>query len=65
MRTFAGLFVGGIAAVVVLKLLAGLLLPLLGLFFGLAAMAIKLVVFALIAWFVYRMFKGKRREREA
>lgn len=64
MRTFAGLFVGGIATLLIVKLLMGLFLPLLGLVLGLLGMAVKFTLFALVAYFVYRFFTGRRRERE-
>ena len=63
MRTFAGLFVGGIAAVVLFKLIAGLILPLFGIFFGLVAMAIKLAIVVAIAYFVYSLVRNRRHEQ--
>ena len=64
MRTFAGLFVGGIATLLIVKLLMGLFFPLLGLLLGLLGMAVKITLFALVAYFVYRFFTARRRERE-
>ena len=64
MRTVAGLFVGGVAAVVAFKLITALVLPLVGIFFGLVALVIKLAVVAAVAWFVYSLVRGRKREQE-
>jgi len=63
MRTFATLTVAGVAGVVLLKLLTALLFPLLGLFVGLLAMAVKLALVAAVIFFIYSMIK-KRKEEE-
>lgn len=63
MRTFAGLFVGGLATLFIMKLLAGLFLPLLGLVLGLIGMVVKITLFGLVAYFVYRFLTSRRRER--
>lgn len=63
MRTFAGLFVGGIATILIVKLLAGLFLPLLGLVLGLVGLVVKLTLFGVVAYFVYRFLTSRRRER--
>jgi hypothetical protein len=64
MRAFGALFVGGITGIVILKLLATLLFPLLGFMVGLVGMAFKIVLFGTIAYFVYTLLKG-RRDRSA
>lgn len=64
MRTFGALFVGGVTGIVILKLLATLLFPLLGFMVGLVGMAFKIVLFGAIAYFVYTLLRG-RRDREA
>jgi hypothetical protein len=64
MRTVAGLFVGGVAAVVALKLLFGLVLPVMGFFFGLLWLAVKLAVVVAIGYFVYSLVRGRKRELE-
>jgi hypothetical protein len=63
MRTFGALFVGGVTGIVILKLLATLLFPLLGFMIGLVGMLFKILLFGAIAYFVYTLIKGKR-ERE-
>ena len=63
MRTFAGLFVGGVAAVLLFKLVAGLILPLIGLFVGLIAMAFKIAIFVAVAYFVYSLIRNRKREQ--
>ena len=64
MRTVAGLFFGGVAAVVAFKLITALVLPLVGIFFGLVALVIKLAIVAAVAWFVYSLVRGRRREQQ-
>jgi hypothetical protein len=61
MRSFARLAFAGISGVVLFKLFATILFPLLGLFFGLLAMTVKLAVIAAVIFFVYSMIR-KRKE---
>lgn len=63
MRTFGALFVGGVTGIVILKLLATLLFPLLGFMVGLIGMAFKIVLFGAIAYFVYTLLRGRRERR--
>jgi hypothetical protein len=63
MRTFATLTITGVAGVILFKLLAALIFPLLGVFFGLLGMTIKLALVAAVIFFVYSMFK-KRKEAD-
>lgn len=65
MKTFAALTVAGVAGLVVLKLLAALLLPMLGLFFGLVALTMKLALIAALGFFVYSMIKKGRNKAAA
>lgn len=60
MKTFAALTVTGIAGLLLLKLLAAVLLPALGLLFGLLALTVKVAVLAAIGYFVYSMLKNGR-----
>ena len=62
MRAFAGMFVGGVAAILLLKLVFGLVLPLLGIVVGFVAMAIKLALLVAVGYFVYSLLRGRRRE---
>jgi hypothetical protein len=61
MRTFGALFVGGVTGILILKLLAALFFPLLGFLVGLFGMAMKIVFFGVIAYFVYTLIRGRRR----
>lgn len=65
MKTFAALTVAGVAGLVVLKLLAALLLPMLGLFLGLVALTMKLALIAALGFFVYSMIKKGRNKAAA
>ena len=63
MRSFAGMFVGGIAALLLFKLFAGLVLPLIALVMGLVGVAFKVALFVAIGWFVYSLVRSRRREQ--
>lgn len=67
MKQFAAMFVGGAVTIFLLKLLMTLMLPLLGMLAGLFFTALKLVLLATLAYFVYSLVfkRKKRREREA
>ena len=60
MRTLLGLLIAGLALLLGLKLLAVLVLPLL----GLIALAIKLAVIAAVVYFLYALVRGKKREQQ-
>lgn len=60
MKTFATLTVAGVAGLLVLKLLAAVALPVLGLAFGLLALIVKLAVIAALGYFVYSVLKKGR-----
>ena len=64
MKTFAAVTVSGVAGVVLFKLLATLLVPLLGMFLGLLAMTVKFAVIAAVGFFVYSMFKRRKEAAE-
>lgn len=63
MRSFAGMFVGGVAAVVLLKVLFGFLIPVVGMVIGLILLAIKLTLFAFVAYFIYSLVKNRNGEQ--
>ena len=63
MKKFAAVFVGGALGLVLLKIVFGLFLPFFAMLAGLMALAFKLVLFAVIGYFVYRFFVGKKSER--
>lgn len=65
MKTFATLTVAGITGIVLLKLFATILFPLLGLLFGLLAMTVKFALIAGVIFFVYSMIKKRRNAAEA
>lgn len=59
-RTFGGVALTGVAAVIALKLIAAVLVPLLGLLLGFAALAFKVGLFVAVGFFLYRMFRRRR-----
>ena len=65
MKTFAALTVAGVAGLVLFKLLAALLLPMLGLLFGLVALTVKLALIAALGFFVYSVLKKGRNKAAA
>ena len=64
MRTFATLFVSGAIGLLILKLVIGLVGPLLAVVLGFFVLAVKLALFAMVAYFIYSLVRGKKRERE-
>lgn len=60
MKTFATLTVAGVAGLLALKFLAAILLPALGLLFGLVALTLKLALFVAVGYFVYTVFRKTR-----
>lgn len=65
MKTFAALTVAGVAGLVILKLMAALLLPMLGLLFGLVALTMKFALVAALGFFVYSMIQRGRNKAAA
>lgn len=65
MRTFVGLFAGGAIAIVIFKILAALLVPLLGTFVGLLVSAVKILLVVGVAYLVYSLIFKRRRRDEA
>ncbi|MDH3269740.1 MAG: hypothetical protein OEN56_00315 [Gemmatimonadota bacterium] len=64
MKSFAKFAVLGVSSVVLFKLLATILFPMLGLVFGLLAMTVKFALIAAVVFFLYSIFKKSRREVE-
>jgi hypothetical protein len=62
MRTFGAMFIGGVAAIVLFKLFAMLVFPVVAIVFGLIGMAIKLALLVGIGWLVYTLVRGRRQE---
>jgi len=63
MKTFAALTVSGVVGILLFKLLAALVFPILGLFVGLLMMTVKLALLAAVVFFIYSMIK-KRKEAD-
>lgn len=62
MRNFGALALGGVAGIVVLKLLATTLLPLLGMAFGLLGLMVKIGLWVAVGYFVYTLLRGRRKD---
>lgn len=62
MTTLLQYAVAGVAGILALKLVGGLLLPLLGLAVGLVGLAVKIAVVMLVGWLVLRVLRGRRPE---
>ena len=65
MRNFAAFTVAGVAGIVLLKLLAALLFPLLGILVGLLMTTVKFALIAAVIFFVYSLIRKRKEEREA
>jgi len=65
MRTFAPLAFAAISGVVLWKLFATLLLPMLSVLFALVGMTLKFALIAAVAYFIYSMIRKRREEAEA
>jgi len=65
MRTFAPLAFAAISGVVLWKLFATILLPMLGVLVGLIGMTLKFALIAAVAYFIYSMIRKRREEAEA
>jgi hypothetical protein len=62
MKAFAALTVAGVAGVVLLKLFATILFPILGMMLGLLLMTVKLALVAAVVCFIYSMIRKRKRE---
>jgi hypothetical protein len=60
MRTFAAVAVSGALGLLLLKML----FPLLAMLFGFVALAFKILLFAVVAYFIYSLVRGKKRDRD-
>ena len=61
MKAFAALTVAGVAGLVLLKILAAVLLPVLGLVVGMVALTMKVALMAAIGFFIYSMVRKRAR----
>lgn len=59
-KAFGAVAISGAAAILVLKLLAAVAVPLFGALFGFMALAFKVGLFLAVGFVVYRMFKRRR-----
>lgn len=62
MRTFGAMALGGVAGILLLKLLAALVFPLFGMVVGVLGMVMKIAFWGAIAYFVYTLIRGRRKE---
>jgi len=65
MKAFATLTVAGISGIVLLKLFATIILPLLGTVLGIMALTFKLAVIVAVGCFIYSMLRKRREEANA
>jgi hypothetical protein len=56
--------IGGLAGLVILKLLAALIFPLFGMLFGMFGMMLKIGMWIAIGYFIYTLLRGRRRAAE-
>ena len=62
MRTFGALALGGLAGIVILKLLAAMVFPIFGIMFGLMATMVKVALWVAIGYFIYTLIRGRRSQ---
>lgn len=62
MMRFGAMMAGGVLGLVILKLLAALMFPLLGALMGMMMMGLKVLFWLAIGYVVYRLFFRKRKE---
>jgi hypothetical protein len=65
MKSFAKLAVAGISGVVLFKLFATVLFPILGLMLGLLALTVKFALIAAVVFFVYSMTRKRKPESDS
>jgi hypothetical protein len=65
MRTFAPLAFTALTGVVLWKLFATILLPMLGVLIGLIGMTLKFALIAAVGFFIYSMIRKRREAAEA
>jgi hypothetical protein len=65
MRTFGAVLLAGGVGFLSLKLLGGLVLPLLGLTLGFMGMLLKIAIIVAIGYFVLTLLRGRRRRQDA
>ena len=65
MRYLAPVGIAAISGVILWKLLATIVLPLLGLLFGLFAAAVKVALIVAVGFFIYSLIRKRREEASA
>jgi hypothetical protein len=63
MKSFAKLAVAGVSGVILFKLFATLIIPLLGMLFGILALTVKLAVIAAVVFFVYSLVRKPEQDK--
>lgn len=61
MMRFGAMMAGGVVGLLVLKLLAGLLMPILGTLIGVLMLGLKGAFWLAVGYLIYRLFFRKRR----
>ncbi|HSM04803.1 MAG TPA: hypothetical protein VK858_09265 [Longimicrobiales bacterium] len=56
--------IGGLAGLVILKILAALIFPLFGMMFGMVGMMLKIGMWIAIGYLVYTLLRGRRRSAD-
>ena len=64
MRAAATFTAAGVGALLIAKLIGMLMFPILGLFFGLMMLTVKVAVIAAIVFFLVSLFRRRRNDRE-
>ena len=64
MARFGAMAFAGVVSLVLLRLVLGFMLPLVAAVVGIFVIGVKIALFALVAYFVYRLFRGRSREAE-
>jgi hypothetical protein len=64
MKSFTRVALVGVSGVVLFKLFATVLLPMMALFFGLIALTVKLALVAAVVFFLWSLVRKKGQENE-
>jgi hypothetical protein len=65
MARFGAMALGAVVSLMLARVLLGFLIPLIAAVVGIFVIGVKIALFALVAYFVYRMFRGRSREAES
>jgi hypothetical protein len=63
MRTFAAITAGGVLSVLLLKLIAAVFFPVLGMIVGILMLGVKMMLLAIVVYVVYSLIFKRRKER--